>query len=261
MANHARIVPVLLGAVALLGLHALPANATLIARTFISNSGDDGNACTADNPCATLFGAYEKTSAGGEINILTGGDFGSLEIEQSLTIRGQGNTLGVTGPGSNVIDISAGSTDVVNLVGLDILANGGSNGIGISSAGIVNIADCHFRDLGTAISIQPSATTFVSVKDSLFQNNFNGIAAVSGGVTAKVLIDNVTVFGTGTTGEGNGIVADGAAVTVVVNDSTIANNETGLAALSGAKLFTYGNNRVNFNGDNGGPNQAVLTMK
>jgi hypothetical protein len=260
MANHARIVPVLLGAVVLLGLHALPANATTLTRTFISNSGNDGNTCAENNPCATLLGAYEKTSAGGEINILTGGDFGTLEIEQSMTIRGEGNILGSTS-GSTQIFVSAGSSDVVNLIGLDILGIGGGTGISIGQAGIVNIADCHFRDLSIAIDVESSANIFVSVKDSLMQYNTNGIYVTAVEISAKVLIDNIAVFGTGTSAGGAGITTQGAHASVVVNNSTIANNGTGLVATSGGSVFTYGNNRVNFNGDNGGPNQPVLTMK
>jgi hypothetical protein len=259
MANHARIVPVLLGAAVLLGLHALPANAvTQITRTFVSNNGNDGDTCAADNPCLTLNGAYLKTLAGGEINILNGGDYGNLTIGKSITIRGEGNILGVTG-GSNEIVVSAASSDIVNLVGLDIL--GGAEGILITSAGIVSIANCHFRDLSTAIGVSATTNIFVSVKDSLFQNNSNSIVTGASAVTAKVLIDNVTVFGIGATGSGTGIIASGSHASVVVNNSTIANNGTGLFATDGASLFTYGNNRVNFNGDNGQPNQPVLTMK
>ncbi len=68
------------------------------------------------------------------------------------------------------------------------------------------------------------------------QDNLDGIYVVSASVTAKVVIDNVAAFGTGASGGGISILADGAAVTVVVTNSTIANNSTGLTALSGAKL-------------------------
>jgi hypothetical protein len=48
-----------------------------------------------------------------------------------------------------------------------------------------------------------------------------------------------------------GIRSIGPNVTVRVNGSTVTGNGTGLSALSGGALLTYGNNAVNANGSDG----------
>jgi hypothetical protein len=80
--------PSALGFFALLAA-ANPAAAQLT-HTFVSVTGSDSNACTQTKPCLTFQHAYSVTSAGGVIDALTGGDFGSLVIVQSVTINGNG---------------------------------------------------------------------------------------------------------------------------------------------------------------------------
>src|SRR3981189_2069874 len=86
-----------LGAAALLGLSALPASAQT--RTWVWGVGNDANPCSRTAPCKTFAGAISKTAAGGEINCLDPGGFGSVTITKSITIKGEGVNRGGLGDG------------------------------------------------------------------------------------------------------------------------------------------------------------------
>ena len=49
-------------------------------RTWVSGVGDDANPCSRTAPCKTFAGAISKTTAGGEIDALDPGGFGTLTI-------------------------------------------------------------------------------------------------------------------------------------------------------------------------------------
>src|SRR6187551_3703942 len=55
-------------------------------RTWISGVGDDVNPCSRTAPCKTFAGAISKTAAGGEINCLDPGGFGTVTIVKSITL-------------------------------------------------------------------------------------------------------------------------------------------------------------------------------
>src|ERR1043166_4505035 len=46
-------------------------------RTWVSGVGDDANPCSRTAPCKTFAGAISKTAAGGEIDCLDPGGFGT----------------------------------------------------------------------------------------------------------------------------------------------------------------------------------------
>src|SRR5512146_1681863 len=71
-------------------------------RTWVSGVGDDANPCSRTAPCKTFPGAISKTAAGGEIDCLDPGGFGTVTITKSITIdcrETEGSILasGVTG--------------------------------------------------------------------------------------------------------------------------------------------------------------------
>src|SRR5467141_1827472 len=129
---HSIIKPVLsLTALATLALlHATPAQAVQIAKTWVAFNGNDGNPCTAALPCATLQHAHDTTLPSGEIGVLTAGDYGPLTIGKSISVTndGAGEASILAGIVSSVgIAIFAGAGDVVSLRGLviDGLGTGG----------------------------------------------------------------------------------------------------------------------------------------
>ena len=89
----------------------------------------------------TFAGAMAKTNAGGEINVVDAGGYGTVTITKAITIANDGvGTAGVLASVSNGITISAGISDVVVLRGLDIEGLGtGLSGIKVQSAGVVHV--------------------------------------------------------------------------------------------------------------------------
>src|SRR4051812_44555073 len=104
----------LLAIVSLLSAGSAYAQAT---RTWVSGVGDDANPCSRTAPCKTFAGAISKTAAGGEINAIDPGGFGTLTINKAITINGSGTFAGILASGATGVIINAGSNDVETLRG------------------------------------------------------------------------------------------------------------------------------------------------
>src|SRR5437660_7075504 len=94
-------------------------------RTWVSGVGDDVNPCSRTAPCKTFAGAISKTAAGGEINCLDPGGFGTVTITKSIIIDCDYTEGGVLAAGTNGINVNDSATAtpgtiVVYLRGLDI---------------------------------------------------------------------------------------------------------------------------------------------
>src|SRR5215207_1224289 len=76
-------------------------------RTWVSGVGDDANPCSRTAPCKTFAGAISKTAAGGEIDALDPGGYGTVTITKNLLIDG--------GKGSGWASILASATTGVNI--------------------------------------------------------------------------------------------------------------------------------------------------
>src|SRR5579872_3770681 len=112
-------------------------------RTWVSGVGDDANPCSRTAPCKTFAGAISQTTAGGEIDCLDPGGFGSVTITKSIIIDCHSGAGGVLVAGTNGIVISASATDVITLRHLAINGTNGQglNGIQINSAKTVHLYD------------------------------------------------------------------------------------------------------------------------
>src|SRR5437870_5965018 len=84
-------------------------------RTWVSGVGDDlSPACSRTAPCKTFAAAIAVTNAGGEINCVDSGGFGTLTIIKAITVSCEVGTAGIlgTGGGSSVaIIINAAASD------------------------------------------------------------------------------------------------------------------------------------------------------
>ena len=139
-------------------------------RTWVSGLGDDANPCSRTAPCKTFAGAISETATGGEINVLDPGGFGAVTITRAMTISSECTEAGVLVSTGNGIVVSAPSTDVVTLRGLDINGfNAGSNGINILTAKQVHIENCRIYEFtGADIAINASGSgVAVDVKDTI----------------------------------------------------------------------------------------------
>lgn len=136
---------------------------------------------------------------------------------------------------------------------------------------------------GTGVHVEPSgsASAKVSIENTVIANNSIGVRAVSNNTTGTV---EITIAGselTGGTFHGLVVQADTGSTRVTVKSSRIVNNAnqgiraigtngivrvgssvisgnlTGLNALSGANIRSYGNNQLNGNGTDGAFTGAV----
>jgi hypothetical protein len=226
-------------ATALIGL-AAPAQAQNT-RSWVSASGSDNSpgTCTQAAPCLTFGHAIGQTSAGGEIDCLSGGDFGPVTIAQSITIDcgGQAGEVGVQMSGSDGIDINITSSATVVLRHLAI--NGfGSSGFGILVTGpgpTLIVEDCEIYGFpgGVGIYFQPtgSSRALLKVLDSAAYGNSGGIIVnPQTNVTASVVLDGIDL----NSNNGDGLSFGGAGVIAgTLRNSVVAENGTdGISALT-----------------------------
>lgn len=290
-------------------------------RTWISGVGDDANPCSRTAPCKTFQGAISKTAAGGEINCLDPGGFGSLTITKSISLICDNTESGVLVAATNAFIINS-TTAVVTISGFDFEGLGqtgvaGVNGIYILDAAVVHIRNTRIRGFrnGYGINFQPqnansqlfvdnvtisesggSATPTASgginispaagrtanatITNSQIVDNTNvGIRADTTGIVGSVInasVDRVTLSnngvgilakapnGTGTVklmltdsqitlNAGQGLIANGTATSANarVGNTTITNNGTGILVLGAAKVWSYGDNRLDGNTTDG----------
>jgi hypothetical protein len=226
----------LIGALFVAGATITPAHAQAT-RTWVSGVGDDVNPCSRTAPCKTWAGAISKTAAGGEIDNIDQGGFGTLTIVKSITIDGGGADIASSlASGTAGMTITAAANDVVILRNLQyngILGNGttniaGTNGISVVNAGAARIVieNCRIFSFGTAgVSITPSSGTInVKILKTTINNTSSGVlVSPTGGSTVNVTIDDTHIDNN----VGGGLKVTGVSGTtenVAVNDSTISLN-------------------------------------
>jgi parallel beta helix pectate lyase-like protein len=176
---------------------ALPAMA--VPRVFVSGLGNDANPGSLTSPKRSFTSALTVTDAGGEIIVLDSAGYGPVTINKSVTINSpSGVYAGVTVTSGDGIAVSAGASDVVILRGLTINGAGGNTGIHITAAGAVHVESCVVSgfagDGQTAIFCQSAGQVFVA--DTVVRGNFNGIAIISGKLSAdRCRLENNSDYG------------------------------------------------------------------
>jgi hypothetical protein len=176
-------------------------------RTFVSGVGSDTDPCSRTAPCKTFAVAYAATLAGGEINVLDPGGFGSLTINKSISIYNDGaGVAGIVVSGTNAIVINAGVNDVVNLRGLTLNGQGGSLGVHVLAAGSLSIQNCVIQQFGTGVNVATSNNIKVRIQNSTIINNTNGVSFQPGSGTVNAAIEHSHID----SNSGIGVLANGA---------------------------------------------------
>jgi parallel beta helix pectate lyase-like protein len=184
-------------------------------RTWVSGVGDDANPCSRTAPCKTFAGAISKTAMGGEIDALDSGGYGAVTITKSITIDGAGAMGSILAAGTNGIIINvtdpADAAKTVRIRRLSINgASTGINGIRVVAANKVFIEDTvidGFTKHGITVETTNAAQAFV--KNTNIRNNAgNGVNVVSGG-SQVVIADSDLV------NNGSGLFSDKSELTVV----------------------------------------------
>ncbi|QPF81617.1 hypothetical protein IC762_17470 [Bradyrhizobium genosp. L] len=236
-------------------------------RTWVSGVGDDVNPCSRTAPCKTFAGAISKTAAGGEINCLDPGGFGTVTITKAIVIDCEYVPSSILASATNGVNINAGPVDTVILRGLTINGAGttlGLHGVNIlaglnvslekmrienfsqqaivdtrsTSAGTLNIFDTYARYSSAGLGVAPmSGTVAVAIDNFRSTNNTYGIALgnnTTATITRSVLANN-TISGIDNTG-----------AFIFANDNQISSNLTGVRNQSGGTT-RLSNNTLSFN--------------
>jgi parallel beta helix pectate lyase-like protein len=262
-------------------LYAVPAHAQAT-RTWVSGVGDDANPCSRTSPCKTFAGAISKTAPGGEIDALDPGGFGALTITKAVTIDGGGGQVAsVLVSGTNGVVVAAGANDAVILRNLRFNGIGaGINGIRFLSGATLVIENCKiFGFTAAAIDIAPSVGGAVFITESTLTNNLNGVSVDgTGGGAGSIIKISVTetklasnsgsgILAASLTGQspiqmvvnqieavnnGFGVQAVGPSG-IIIGNSTITGNGTGVSQASGASIASYKTNAIDANGVDGTP--------
>jgi hypothetical protein len=252
-------------------------------RTWVSGVGDDVNPCSRTAPCKTFAGAISKALAGGEIDALDPGGFGAVTITKAITIDGGGGQVAsVLVSGTNGIVVAAGVNDAVTLRNIRLNGIGsGINGVRFLSGATLVVENCEiFGFTAAGIAIAPNAGGRFFISGSTLTNNLNGIIldGTGGGSAAPIKL-SVTqtriannsgngIVGSSTAGHSPvqvvanhievvnnnliGVSASGTAA-ILIGDSTITFNGTGVSQAGGGTVPSYKNNAINGNGTDGTP--------
>lgn len=228
--------------------------------TWVSGVGDDANPCSRTAPCKTFAGAISKTAAGGEIDALDPGGFGTVTVTKSITLNGQGTLGGILNSGTNGVTVNAGVNDVVVLRKLSINGAGtGLSGIRYIGGASVSVEDCTI-DGFTVNGIEASLTTNgrLSVRNTSISGGAIGVKV--NGTTGRVsaVLSNVAIRGSATGVDGlygtsditNGVFSDATSIAILaegglisVSNSLLVSNSVAIQAQTGATI-RLSNNEV-----------------
>lgn len=206
-----------LGAALALGICATAANAQT--RTWVSGTGNDINPCSRTAPCATFSGAISKTSAGGEIDCLDAGNFGTVTITKEITIDCAGVTGGITIGGAIGVTVNTGPTDKVVLRNLNIQGPTGIHGVHYIAGGHLLLDNVRINAFtGTGINVQTTAGGNLYIRDTQISNVTRGIKVVNSGGAFTLQMDRSRIDRTGF----NGIELASTNVTASITNSALA---------------------------------------
>lgn len=260
-----RAISAFLPVVAVLALVLLSGRcAEAASRTWVASNGLDTNPCTHASPCGTFQQAVSAADAGGEVNCVDGGSFGSLSISKSITISCEAGTGGVFVNGGYGVEVTVGATDAVYLRGLDISSVPGTSiaGIAFFGNGALHVDKCLIHgftgnniSFGIGVWFFPNGAGSLDMVDTVVADSgtgsrgFNlwispnavaGLATVAlknvrllGGAAGLQIEDSkvTTVHATitdslanGSLGDGFQATTDGGRLTMLIDHSVASNN-------------------------------------
>jgi hypothetical protein len=212
-------------------LPAVPAQA-LVPRTFVSAAGSDGNNCAnVATPCRHLAAAYAATAPNGEIYVLDPANYGALTITGPVSIEGHGWASIAPVANNPAITINANPGDKINIIGvvLDGTALANTSGIAFNSGGSLHVQDSVIRNFGQyGISFTPNASSQLFVLNTLLSDNgTDGVSiSPSGSGTITGVLNHVMIENSGADGVGIGSSAQ--TINVTISDSASVNNADGI---------------------------------
>lgn len=247
MIIYKRLIMLAAVAVSMLLFSATPA-AAQATRTWVSGVGDDANPCSRTAPCKTFAGAISKTAAGGEINCLDPGGWGSVTITKAITIDCTQFPGSILNAATNGIIVNAGVDDNITVRGLEIAAGvdsvAGLNGIRFLAGGSLTLEQMVIRNNGvingTGIQFAPSGLSRLIMDNVTIINNDGpgGIGILvrpngAGGI-ARVTLDRVRIHNNGAAGVkfDNTAATNSAGTIATISNSHITANPNGVQVVT-----------------------------
>jgi len=238
--------------------YAIPAHAQAT-RTWVSGVGDDVNPCSRTAPCKTFAGAISKTAAGGEIDCLDPGGFGTVTITKSITIDCTGTMGSILASGTTGVIVNGANVNVI-LRGLSINGAGttpGFNGVRFIQGNSLTIENCIIQNFTNSnafgVSFQPSGAARLYVRNSTLVNN--GTGATGGGIlvqptgvgSAAALVEDVGMLNNAGSGVSVNTTGNtgGGGFFVQVEETSISGSQTGVNVLGPAGTTVANVNVVN----------------
>lgn len=235
-------------------------------RTWVSGVGDDANPCSRTAPCKTFAGAISKTAAGGTIDVLDPGGFGTVTITKSITIEADGDYAGVSAAGVNGVIVSAGAADTVTLRGLAIDGAGatlGVNGVRFLAGRTLVLDRVTIRNFnGSGVSFEPSTAATLAMRGVTISRTGQATStagaifvAPTGTGSAALDLDDVHTaddrYGLSIAGPATGVVRD-STIASPAEDGIVANAPTAAVdvTLDGVAINDAGTNGIAANGAN-----------
>ena len=214
-------------------------------RTWVSGVGDDVNPCSRTAPCKTFAGAISKTAAGGEIDALDPGGYGTVTITKPITITGVGTHASILSSGVQgvIINITtpptAPQTPTVILRNLQINGAGttwGTNGIHVMSSVPTQVILDNVNVFGFSTNgLLTEGSNKVTINGGLF-SNIVGVAIHATG-SSSIAVDNAQISGN------NVAVQPDLGSTIRLSNNSVYDNKTGFACGTGGTLASANNNR------------------
>ena len=219
-------------------------------RTWVSGVGDDINLCSRTAPCKTYAGAISRTAAGGEIDTLDPGGFGSISVSKAITIDGGSPGRGsILASSVHGVIVNAPTTAQIILKNLDI--NGANSVNTFANDGVRFIAGLglHLQNvtidgmMGFCVNFRPSNVGFLFITDSTFTRCAAGGVMVDGTSTFQ----RASIVRTVANGNLFGFKAFSMALVDISDSAAAAGGDSGyFADGANAKLFAV-NSRANLN--------------
>lgn len=231
--------------VALAGASILSASPAMgqAAQTWVSGTGTNNGSCTRTQPCRTFAAAYAVTATGGQIQVLSGGEFGRFDIKKSITIKAEGVLGSIVVNEFNGFTIDAPSTARVVLDGLDF--DGTPDGVvgilimGAREVVVRNTTIRNFSSAGIYVNNLEPGTINLTVDNTLIHNAYHGIwVSANGGGFSNAYVWDSKIIGSALVG----IQAVGANSRVEISGNVINRTPQSLDIINGAVIASYGDN-------------------
>jgi nitrous oxidase accessory protein NosD len=237
-----------------------------IARAYVSNEGDDTNACTPTSPCRQIDRGVDVVQSGGEVVVLNSGDYDPTTISKAVTVVAvPGAMVGIATDAGAAVTVTTGASDTVLLRGLTLNGLGSQQtGIAFNSGQSLHVEGCTINGFGIGIGA-PLSGGLLFVNDTQIRKCISAMQVADGNRASidhcriedngvgLIVFQNAKVTIRDSVAAGNTYAglrtdsAEGATGELNVERCMISNNGTGIFA-GGGSVVRVANSTITDNG-------------